>query len=247
MSAIPWTLIGAVSFTMIAASVGGFWFWFLLIRKKKQIWIANVYQLGEGIKPPVRNKGETIANYRLCDLREYTKDIIHKKIDKSGAEYYMLKKLGKSVPQVTADCVQVWGPKEKIVNVLIHEGTCTLLKNSYERKLGEQLFIPMPHSRTNMIKMEVRDRKERMDEKAGVAQHIATWIVTGLWILGMICIVYFFMNGFVKVSDNLLATQRDSAKAIESVGQVLREIEAYRLYGEAGANRPLPSYLNNTG
>jgi len=202
----------------------GFWLWWSLGRKRVQSWSANVYQLGQGIQPPIKKKGKLVANYRLADLVPYTKDTIIGRRDKSGATKYILKKLGKAVPNVSAIVVEKWGPKSKIVDVLIDGDTATLLKKGYDRKVAARIFTPMPHDRVTMIKTEMQERRDKIEQKKDTLGQITTWVVVGFWCLTLLSITYFSVNGFVKMSDNLKSTSLELAKAQVKSAEIYRQI-----------------------
>lgn len=223
--------IGIVIPTVIVAFVilvigggGGYIFW-IGTRTKKMTWKARIYQLGEGVIPPEKDeKGEYIASYTLNDLKPYTTDIVEKVDKKSGATRYWLQKMKKAVPVVTADCVEVWGQKDKWVRVLLDGDTTTLLKAGYDKQLGQQIFRPMPHDRINMIKTEIEERKARIENTKDVLTAITPFVVVGIAMLGLVAIVYFQVQGQIKsatlyteaskgLEDQLMGFRKDLLEA----------------------------------
>lgn len=210
-------LVGLVIAIVVIVGLGGagaYVIW-LKTRPKKMWWKANVYQLAEGVRPPVRDKhGKIVSDLKLSDLRPYARDTIEK-LDKGvGMVMYKLSRLGKTVPPVTNDVVDYWGEKDKEVAVLIDGETCTILKKGYDRLAGI-IFNPMPHDRINMIAGEIQLRKERLRNEKDILQAITPWIVTGIAMLGLVAIVYFAVDGFITISENLkdsnkyMATQQE--------------------------------------
>lgn len=198
-----WLIVGI----MIAVAViggGGMALLWILTRPRKMTWYANVYQLGEGIKPPSKDrKGNVISPVYLSDLRPYTKDVLERIEKAKGVVIYFLQKLKKATPPVDANCVEYWGPKDKQVSVLLDGESATLLQKGYDRKLGKAIFKPLSADRINMIKTEMSERKERIKEKKDTLQAITPWIVAGILVMGFVGMAYFMGNSFIQVSENL--------------------------------------------
>lgn len=111
-------IIAVVCFVVLAVGGGlGYFFW-IATRPKKMAWKAYIYQLGDGVITEQVKKGQKDAiTYKLSDLKPYTTDIVEKIDKKSGATHYWLQKMKKATPVVTADCVEVWGDKDKWVRL----------------------------------------------------------------------------------------------------------------------------------
>jgi len=157
------------------------------------VWKAYIYQVGDG--------EIDLKKYKLNELKPYTTDMIEKVDKKSGATYFWLQKMKKTVPPVTADAVEVWG-NDKRVKVLIKEGTCTLLKSGYDSQVGDMIFRPLPHDRINMIKSEMTERKERIQDKKDVLAAIAPFVMTGVLAVALVIGVYIIVQGAVENSKN---------------------------------------------
>lgn len=213
-------ILGVVIATFIVIMVGGggFYLLWLMTRPKKMVWNAEVYQLAEGVKPPIRDRtGKVISNYLLSDIRPYTKDKIEKIDKQPGITIYRLIKLNKTVPAVTNDAVDYWGEKDKRVKVLIHEDSCTILTKGYDRRTGTLVFRPLPHDRINMIKGEMAIRKERLRKEKDILQAITPWIVAGICMLGLVAISYFLGDAYVEINDKMIESQeRVSANAVQA-------------------------------
>lgn len=205
-------IVGIVLFVIIAIGGGvGYWIW-VASRPKKVTWDAWVYQVGDGLIEKIK-KAKAISKklgkrlpdikYVLSDLKPYTRDIIEKIDKKTGATHYWLQKLKKPTPVVTADCVEVWGQNKKYVRVLFQEDSCTLLKSGYDRITGTVLFRPMPHDRINMIKTELAERKERIENTKDVLAAITPWVVIGVAMLGLVTMTYFIAQTGVKLADTM--------------------------------------------
>ena len=197
----------------------GYWIW-LGTRPKKLIWRAKVYQLGEGIMPPIEKNGKVIADYKLTDLREYASDIVEQIITKGGGTRYWLRTLKKSVPVVTADCVEKWG-KDKFVSVLLHGDTCTLLKCGYDKKTAHKIFIPMDADRINMIKTESEERKARVETNKDILSAIAPFIITGLWIMGLVAITYIVASSMIEIGKQNNEAAIEMGNKIEAIKQLV--------------------------
>jgi len=216
-------ILGIIIVTVIVAVIGGggFWLLWILTRPKKQTWKARVYQLGEGIKPPIKDKdGKIISDIKLSDLKPYTKDILQKTERAHGIVLYKLSKLNKTTPPVTNDAVEYWGEHEKEVAVLIDGETCTILKKGYDRTAGI-IFNPMPHDRINMITGETTLRKERLRKEKDILQAITPWIVTGIAMMGLVAMIYIAVDGFITISENIAEAQEQSAEIQLQTSRIL--------------------------
>ena len=71
-------IVAGSAIVFITGGVIGYLIW-LKTRPKKATWIAKVYQLGEGIRPPLKNKeGKVISDIKLQDLRFLGYDVLDK-------------------------------------------------------------------------------------------------------------------------------------------------------------------------
>lgn len=201
-----------VIFIITAIGGGGAYILWLITRPKKLTWLADVYQPGEGIKPYIRNdNGEIINKIKLSDLKPYTQDIIERIEEAHGVVIYRLKKLNKTVPAVTTDCVDYWGEKKKRVSVLLDQGTCTILTKGYDRDTARILFKPMPHDRINMIKGEMSLQLNRLKKEKDLLAAVTPWVITGIAFVGLIAIAYIIVNGYQEISkENNVAIDRMS-------------------------------------
>lgn len=206
-------IVALVIFVILAIGGGiGFWIW-IVSRPKKMTWQAQVYQIGDGVIKYQKIKDKYVRGYKLRELKPYTTDIIEKINKKSGATHYWLQKLKKPTPAVTADCVEVWGEKKKVVRVLLEGDSCTLLKSGYDSKIGSYLFRPMPHDRINMIKTEISERKARIEDTKDILTAITPFVVVGIAILGLVAMTYFIAQAGVKVASTLENLQEESKDA----------------------------------
>ena len=194
-------LLGVVLFIVLAIGGGVGYFIWIGSRPKKMTWKAKVYQLGDGIMPPIMNKGKVVANQRLANLISYTEDVVEKIDKKDGSTNYWLQKMKKAVPVITADCVEVWGQNNKWVSILLEGDTCTLLKRGYDKKIGQVIFTPMSHDRLNMIKTETEERTARIENTKDILAQITPFIVVAIAMLGLVTIVYFEVQGAMKIAE----------------------------------------------
>lgn len=225
----PVFIVGVIVVGFIVLAIGGgigYWIW-LATRSKKMTWRAYVYQMGDGeIK---------YENKILNELKPYTEDIIEKIDKKDGATHYWLQKMKKAVPVVTADCVEVWGQNKKYVKVLLQEDTCTLLKSGYDHTIGAKLFRPMPHDRINMIKTELAERKERIQDKKDILSAIMPYVTIGITLVALVVAIYIIVQGAVEASKNNFEGSQEIADALSGLTGGL-----YNIYGIE------PQNLNNT-
>lgn len=218
-------IIAAVGFVILSIGGGiGYWIW-IASRPKKMTWKCYIYQMSEGIIDQTKLRGGIRIDYKLSDLRPYTTDVIQKIDRKDGSTHYWLTKLKKPTPPVTTDCVETWAPNNKFVRVLLDGDTCTLLKSGYDRKIGGLIFRPLPVDRINMIKTELAERKERIENTKDILAQITPFIVVGIAMLALVVIAYFEVQGAIKIAeindkittDNLEAQERLADKYLQAM------------------------------
>lgn len=229
----PMLIVGIIVVGFIVLAIGGgigYWIW-LATRAKKMTWKALVYQMGDG-------EIECLDKYVLNELKPYTEDVIEKVDKKNGATHYWLQKMKKAVPVVTADCVEVWGQGKntKQVRVLLEQDTCTLLKAGYDSKIGSQIFRPMPHDRINMIKTELAERKERIQDKKDILAAIAPFVTIGIAMIALVIAVYVIVEGAIESSQNNMEGSLAISDSNKELSNTLRIIYGYD-----------PQDLNKTG
>jgi len=219
-----------VGFIILAIGGGiGYWIW-LVTRTEKMTWKALVYQLGDG-------KIACLDKYTLNELRPYTEDIIEKIDKKNGATHYWMQKMKKAVPVITADCVEVWGigKNSKVVRVLLQEDTCTILKAGYDSSIGEQIFRPLPHDRINMIKTELSERKERIQDKKDILSAIAPFVTIGISMIALVIAIYIIVQGAIESSQNNKEGSIAVGESVNRLSQAMLIVYGYD-----------PQTLNNT-
>lgn len=193
-------IVGVVIAVAVILIIGGglaYFFW-VSSRPKKMTWNAQIYQKGDGI-----------IDGKLSELKPFARDVIEKIDKKSGATHYWLQKMKKAVPVVTADCVEVWENGQKHVKVLLDGDTMTLIKSGYDTKTAQEIFKPMPHDRINMIKTEIEERKARIENTKDILAQITPFVVVGIAMLGLVAIVYFQVQGAIKVGELNSMAQKD--------------------------------------
>ena len=218
-----WTLIGILFLVLTLGSGIGYFIW-LITRPKKMTWTAYVWQLGEGIKnKEIDSEGGEISSVRLKDLRPYIKDILEKTEPEPGYTIYKLKRLNKSCPAPTGETVDLWGDKQKIVNVLYAKDGCTLLKKGYDMA-GEQIFQPLSYETTNMIQHEVIIKKGRLMKERDILQSITPWIVTAISVLGLIAVSYLLTQSWLEINEEVTTAQKYQADKYLEASQVFIEV-----------------------
>ena len=212
-------IVGVTLGVCILGIAGGYFIWFKS-RPSKMTWTAEVYQAGEGIKPFVKDQdGCIISKVHRSEIKAYTRDVIEK-IEKGQSTIYQLVKMKKTVPAVTNDCVDYWGPKDKRVAVLLEGDTCTLMKKGYDRTASEVLFHPMQHDRINMIKSEIALRKDRNHSKKDILVAISPWVITALCMITLMGIAYTIGGSYVEISENLKDSVKIQSEAIVDAARI---------------------------
>jgi hypothetical protein len=205
---------------------GGYLLW-LMTRPPKMTWTAYCYQKGDGIKPqPKDDKGNfipSLSDIKLSDLKPFCKDVLERIEKAKGMTIYRLQMLNKVTPAVTQDVVHYWGPKEKIVHVLIDGDTCTLLKNGYSNSAGV-IFTPMPHDRSNMIREEMAIVEERLKKPKDILEAIMPMITIAICMVGLVALAYITGNSNIEVSKNIENGQIQAGDSL---------VEAAKIYSQA--------------
>ncbi len=221
-------MIGLIVIVTIVTVGGGgiaYLFW-ILTRPKKQTWIAKIYQLGRGVRDPEKDeKGNLVSDLKLQDLQPYSMDILQKIDKEHGTIFYQLQKLKKTTPAPEDGTIDYWGKGKKEVSVLYHKDGCTLLKKGYNKKTGDIIFDPLPHSRVNIIKGEMGMRKSRLHEKKDILEAISPWIVAGIVMMSLIGIAYIQSEAYIKVSENLKTVMEESNKKFAEFEEQQAKIE----------------------
>jgi len=208
---------------------GGAYLLFLKTRPKKIVWKANIYQIGEGIHPPTKDKeGNVVCDIKLSDLRPYTTDTVEKIERGEGLTIYQLVKLKRPLPDITSDCVDYWGENNREVSILKQGETYTLLKKGYNVDAGV-LFQPMAHDRINMIVSQIATRKERLKKEKDILQAISPWVVTGICMLGLVALTYFVVDGFMDIAETIGTASVESARLNNQAVDQYRDLLAGKL------------------
>ena len=216
-------IVGSAIIAMIVFGVG-YWIW-MFTRPKKQTWKARIYRITDGTKILKDKEGNILNPNELNDLQAFTKDIIEKQDKGKGVEVYFLQKMKKSLPPVTAECVEYWSDKDKEVPVLYNGEGYTLLKRSYDKKAGQAIFNPIPYDRMTMIANQIVTRKERINKKSkDLLTALAPYFLAVMIFIALVSIGYFASNAFVKISDNQVKAADSLNLASQNVANKLGEV-----------------------
>ena len=196
----------------------GVWKW---TRPKKMNWTARIYTLGEGVRKLDTNH-DGVANYTLSDLRPFATDILTRDELEKGIETYTLQTLKKTTPAVTEDYVENWG-NTKIVNVLYHGGSCTLIKLGYARDLGEAVWHPMSYDRVNALKNDIAVRKGRIQSKKDILQALAPYVVSFLMFLALIGSVWMYTDTAITIEKERTLQETTNTQANIQVATLMRD------------------------
>lgn len=199
-------LIWVMIITAIVGIIGGGIGYIIYIktRPKKMYWTAKVYQLGAGVREVDKDKdGNIISKIKLKDLRPYAIDTLERVEKNHGVTIYRLQKLNMTTNQVTADMVEVWGNKQKEVSVLISGSTATVLTKGYDKDFGDIIFRPEPRENIELVKSEMSIKKERNEKAKGLLEKVMPFIITGIWVFGLVAMLYLAGEAYIKVSENM--------------------------------------------
>jgi len=208
-------VMGGSAIVILVMAAVGYFIW-LKTRPKKSTWTAKIYQLGEGIRPPIKDKdGKIVSDVKLQDLRFLGYDILEKIERGPGNQIlYRLQKLKKITPSPEADTIEYFGDNKRGVDVLLVKDGCTLLKKGYDSVGGQIVFDPLPHSRTNIIKSEMTERKSRLQSEKDILQAIAPFVTAAIIMFGMIAISYVMVSGYIEMSENIKEGYENYAETI---------------------------------
>lgn len=198
----------------------------------KKTWKAKIYQVGDGVIPPLKDKeGNIVSDIKLRDLMPYKKDRIERVEKEKGIVIYRIIGLNKTVPAITTSCVERWSKDDEEVSVLFDNEVCTLLRRGYDEN-GRIVFNPLPYDTINMIQNEITTRQDRLKKEetnfwASITP-IAIFTVAAFLLLGTA-----WLNGqgmietdktLSSISTNIISAQMDLterlAKALESYGNI---------------------------
>jgi hypothetical protein len=217
-------LFTLIIIVVVTLGIGGAGFYFLWwkSRPKKETYVARVWQLSDATRDSIKDvNGNIISELKLRELKPFMYDILERIEKDPGITIYRLQKLNKPTPEVTGDYVDYWPTlepeKRKEVNVLMFNGTCTLMRKGFDKKTSDVIFHPMPISRINMLKSEMAIRKDRLMKEKDILQAITPWIIAGICIIGLIGITYILMNGYTEISKkNAETIQYQADKFLEA-------------------------------
>jgi len=192
-----------IPITVILTIVGfgvGYWF-FIATRPKKMTWKARVYQLGEGVIPPLKDeKGKVVSEIKLRDLRPYTLDTLERVEKGKNLTLYRLLKLNRTTPQVTGDCIEYWGKDGREVSVLMESESCTILKKGYDIS-GSKVFRPLPYDKINMVKNEMAIRQDRLHKEKDILMALAPYATVAIAMTMLVAIVFLQVKGITAISE----------------------------------------------
>lgn len=229
------------SFILIVGGGVGYWL-YKRSRKPKETYKAYVYQLSQG-KRVIRNKnGDIISKIRLRDLQPFSVDVLERVEVDTGVIRYRLQKLNKPTPQIGNNTVEFWGKKEKIVNVLFHDGACTLLEKGYDESTASQIYHPIPYDRINVVKDELTEKLSQIDpHKKDILQAVAPYAVAIISLMMIVAIAYFSVEGMIKISDNMEKASKTLSKSMEKIAGVDPEtVKNRELAAEGSKNKAVP-------
>ena len=204
-----WLNIILISFGLIVFTGGGVFILMYIFRPKKVIFDADVYMLGGGVKPSIKDKSTgKILCPSLCDIRPYTKDILVKITKHDGRIMYKLQRLNLPVQSLSVDTVENFGGNIKRVSVLIDGDNATLLKKGYDKKTGNMIFQPMPQDRINMMQQYMILKKHRLTGEATGMEVLSRMVLSAVAIIGLI------LWSYITASNNLAMSEINKETAI---------------------------------
>jgi len=235
------SILAAVLTTIVVFLVGsgiGYLIW-IKTRPKKLTWKCYVYQMGDGIIPGKKDKAGNLITISLHDMKPYMTDTLERVEKDHGVEIYNLQRLNKTTPAVDANCVEYWGKDEKVVRAILVGASVTLLKSSYDN-LNNQVFIPMPYERMNMIKDEIAMRKDRTKPTKDILEKISPWVVAGILVLGLVSIAYFIGGSYVEMSENFKEGADKLDNSLENVANIIRDNQPKNINTQGATTKSKP-------
>jgi len=234
-------LVLIVIFLTVIGGGVGYWI-FIKTRPEKISWRARIYTIGDGVRPPKKDKnGNIISAISLSDLRPYGKDILQRVVKAHGVVIYRLLRLNAPTNEPTADCIDYWGPEDKEVNVIKVGDSYSVLNKGYDTKTGNIVFTPLSYETSSMLQNQVILRKNRLKQEKDILSQITPWIVTGIVMLSLVAVSWMMIQAFITMSDNYNeAAQYAADKQVEAAQIYQDGILLYKGYDPSGLAQQKP-------
>jgi len=229
--------------TAVVTLIGGgagYLIW-LKTRPKKRFYTAKIYTIAEGRSLKRLKNGGKI---RLNDLNPFSTDVIEVAERKAG-KVTRLKGLKKIINEVPPGVVENWGKDTKIVNCVYHQDEIFILKKRYDKENNTLIFDPLPQSRVNLIKTEIRERQNRLKDEKDLLAAVTPWIVAGIIMVGLVACAWIMTEGYLKISASNKGAANQNRLAIESAERTYTQIASslIAVSGTPTGTIPIPNDL----
>ena len=233
-------LILIVAVVTIVGGGAGYLLW-LKTRPKKRHFSAKIYTIAEGRSIKRLKKG---GNIKLHDLNPYAMDIVEV-IQKKAGVITRLKGLKKIISDIDPEVVENWGKDSKVVNCVYNKGEILILKKRFDKDNNTLIFDPLPQSRVNLIKTEIRERQNRLKDEKDLLAAVTPWIVAGIIMVGLVACSWIMTEGYLKISTASASAANENRKTIESAERTLTQVASTlsAISGTPTASIPTPSNL----
>jgi len=214
---------------------------YLKVRPKKRFFSARVYTIAEGRSVKKLKKGGRI---RLHDLNPYAMDIVEVVKKKVGV-VTRLKGLKKIIGDIDPEVVENWSKDNKVVNCIYNKGEILLLKKRFDKENNALIFDPLPQSRVNLIKTEIRERQNRLKDEKDLLAAVTPWIVAGIIMVGLVACSWIMTEGYLKISTTNANAASANRKTMESAERTLTQVASTlsAISGTPTASIPTPNAL----
>jgi len=214
------SIIVGLSIAMIATGVG--LFIYFKIKPKRETWSVVVYHLSnaEFTDDFKNDKGELIVHER-----KLTK-LVPKDVDLLifDGQDFRLRDSGLTIANVDADSLNdfrnVIPLKKKVgryVEVLIEQGSATIIKSGYDNALGVRVWFPMPYDRASALTADYRSKSSRYQEQ------ISNWLKALPYVAVVLLCVTIMVVG-VSMSQAYVKVQESSAESVADLSDAIREL-----------------------
>lgn len=209
-----------IVFAISGLGIGIGYLIYIKTREKKMTWDARVYQVGRGVRPPIKDdKGKIVSNLELNDLKPYGKDVIEKTYKGKNIVVFRLQKMNKTVENVPSDCVESWGEKKE-VSVILEGDTCTVMNVGYDSVAGK-VFQPMKHDRLNLVTSEIEIRKDRVRQHKDILQAILPYVAIAVGMITLVMLAWINVDGFLEMQEQANIQQDKNNDALVTAAKLI--------------------------
>jgi len=206
--AMSWLFTLVIVFAIIIIGIGLGLFIYSKVKPKRETWSAVIYHLSKArIQDFTNEKGEVVERSSLTKLVPTGIDLLI-----YDGQDYKLRDANLTVAGVDADSLNDFrnvvpnkkgGKYSRFVEILVDEGSATILKNGYDIDLGRKIWLPMPYDRAASNSADYRAKTLRYQETMSNWLKALPWIGVILMVVAIMVVGVTLSQAFVKVGTTL--------------------------------------------